>query len=1293
VAVCLFSWWACGASYAVDFPSLPLQTGTSQVPPNIIFILDDSLSMTSSGGDALDTRLVWCTNATCPNQPQLGPDSDSEGAGAPYTKNPLSYNPDTVYKPWAYANNTDTSVLDRGNASYTAASKDLQLYTGGAGSIDLSASVQTYYVPKPSTTQTNRHNYYRYQILTGTPGKVVRAEWTNTDNSPPMSAGSNWTNETANADRWTNSGGSNNTSNSRRTYTVPAGATRVVIATSGTLGSRRDPGIYVNVGAGAYPNRSSPTYSMNAAGGNTHETLTINNPTAGDIYQIGVFNHGSNNIGTGFNITVTYTTSTAWLSEVALGCTVHASNYGWKNCTDVSAGEDLATTKVRAVAAEKQNYANWYQYHRTRMKTAKAGGSEAFAALDENYRVGLMGLYPSGNYQQVAGGTTGGAAPAAGAPGNLNNIIPVDTNGGLFIEANRKTWFDRFHAMTGKQYTPLRKALDAAGKYFTSARAYKSTVGTDTTYLACRQNFTILTTDGYWNNWSGDDDPDSNYSDAKISGDEEDGLVIKGPGKDDFQYEAAAPYWYDVAGSDRSDTTTLADIAMHYWKTDLRTSDGGHAGSADNKVPTSGSNPAFWQHMVTFGVGLGVRGKLTDAEVAKAVGNLPGGYWPAPVHAENATENPENVDDLRHAAVNGRGSFINANDSTEFASGIKDALGRISERRGSASNVLANSTSISTESFIYQATYTAGAWRGELLAYPISATEGLGEADWYAGELMAAWDSRKIFTASAVNTGSTFPSTTQETSLGTAATLLDASLTGTDLANYLKGDGRKEQRNTDGVLRNRAVPGPTANTFLPRVLGDIVDSSPFYVGDTKTVFVGANDGMLHAFDASNSDANADHTSGGGTERFAYVPLGVSMSDMADLADPLYGTNTATKPHRFFVDGPIVVSSRTRTPGKNYLVGALGRGGRGVFGLDVTNPGSFSTGSVLWDRTGAPPDNMGNVISEPLISKLKTGVTAAVVANGPNSATGTASLFILNLDTGATIYEFDTGTTGNGLSAPRAVDVNADGMVDFFFAGDLLGNLWRFNVSDASMSNWTKSKVFVAQDASSNPQPISSAPGVARDPSNGNIWVFFGTGRYITSDDQASVSTQTYYGILVGTAGTDGSNLSRINLDQRSIQVIDADGRRAFEAAEIGIEAGKNGWYIDLNDPPGKGERVISAPLLYNNILVFSSIVPPSASTVNSCDAGGSGYVNALDAFSGTGLNSQFFTGVPLIEDGDDELPVGSLPINAGMPTAPIIIGDQLVVGDSSGGKPTDETVNAPGGGSTKRVSWREVVTQ
>ncbi len=1285
VAVCVLSWWACGVSYAaplITFPSQPLQTGVTQAAPNVIFILDDSGSMTSNGGDALDTGLVWCTDTACPNQPALPhftgtrPPPDNQGLGAPYTKNPLSYNPATNYQPWAYANNSDTSVLRQANADYTNANKDLALYTGGAGTTNLSSSTQTFYVPKPSTDQTDRRNYYRYQILSGTPGKLVRSVWVNTNNS---TANTTFSSQSANANSWNNGGGTGNTStSSSQTFVVNPGVTQVVIATSGTVGSNRNPGLYVNLGAN--PSRTAPTYSVNAGGSGANETLTISNPPVG-TYRLGMFNWGTSNI-TNLTITVTITSQ-----ETALGCVQDPTAYGWKNCVDISTSGD-ATTGVRALAAEQQNYANWYQYHRTRMKAAKAGGSEAFSKLDSNYRVGVMGLYPSGDKQQVFGGDTSGAAPTATDPGNLKNIIPVDNNGGLFIGDNRKNWFDAFQGMVGEFATPLRKSLDAAGKYYSNTRAYRSTINGDTTYLACRQNFTILSTDGYWNNINGED-PDSNYSGTKISGDEENGATITGPNNQSFQYQRAAPYWYNNLG-DYQDDTTLADIAMNYWKTDLLTTDvPGYAGSSDNRVPFSTANPAFWQHMVTFGVGLGVQGKLTDAQVAIAMAGTGtaanGGYWPKPVHDTSGADNPANVDDLRHAALNGHGSFINANDAAQFSAGIADALSRIGERRGSASNVLANSTSISTESFVYQATYTAGSWRGELLAYPISSA-GLGAPQWRASEHIRTWSSRNIFTWGA-SSGSAFPSSTQVTALAAPATTLGVA-SGTVLANYLKGDGSKEKRN-GGVLRDRLMRN-SQDVLAPALLGDIVDSSPFYVADSQTVFVGANGGMLVAIDASNTTASADNTTGGGTERFTYIPRGVDMTTLAKLADPLYGT--ASKPHQFFVDGPLVVSTKARTPGKNYLIGSLGRGGVGVFGLDVTNPGSFSASSVLWDNTGSAnaPADMGNVISEPLISKLNSGVTAAVVANGPNSSTGTASLFIINLDTGATIAELKTGTTNNGLSAPRAVDVNADGLVDYFFAGDLQGNMWRFDVTANSAGSWSVNKLFAATDGT-NPQPISSAPGVARDPSTGNIWVFFGTGRYMTSGDQSDTNTQTYYGIVVGPNGSTNTNVPRTSLQQRTIDQVDAaTGRRAFEAAGAGIDAGKLGWYIDLNNPSGKGERVISAPLLVGNVLIFSSIVPPSAATVNSCDAGGSGYVNALDAFSGKSLSTPFFD---LVAPTINNVAVGSLPIAAGMPTAPIIIGNQLVVGDSSGGTPTSMNVKTPGGSSTRRVSWRELVTQ
>src|SRR5215510_2411940 len=204
VAVGLLCWWSCGvSSAAVSFPSLPLQTGVSQPAPNVIFILDDSLSMTSVGGDALDTGLTWCTDAACPNQPTIG-DDNSTGGGAPYTKNPLSYNPATIYKAWATSNTTDTTVQRLADATYTAASSDLQLPTGS--NVDLSSSAQTFYLPKPSTTNTDRRNYYRYQILSGG-AKLVRAEWVNTNNT---TANGSFTSQSASNGQWNNGGGNGN---------------------------------------------------------------------------------------------------------------------------------------------------------------------------------------------------------------------------------------------------------------------------------------------------------------------------------------------------------------------------------------------------------------------------------------------------------------------------------------------------------------------------------------------------------------------------------------------------------------------------------------------------------------------------------------------------------------------------------------------------------------------------------------------------------------------------------------------------------------------------------------------------------------------------------------------------------------------------------------------------------------------------------------------------------------------------------------------------------------------------
>ncbi|MBP7369804.1 MAG: PQQ-binding-like beta-propeller repeat protein, partial [Arenimonas sp.] len=219
-----------------------------------------------------------------------------------------------------------------------------------------------------------------------------------------------------------------------------------------------------------------------------------------------------------------------------------------------------------------------------------------------------------------------------------------------------------------------------------------------------------------------------------------------------------------------------------------------------------------------------------------------------------------------HASINGRGDFVVASDPQVLANALKAALSAIVGRIGSSSNISANSVSVGSDTLVYQASYFSGQWTGELKAFPVSGTTVSTTSSWVASEQLPAYGVRNIFTRNvATSTGSTFPTVAQEAFLTTG------------IANYIKGD-RSNEIAAKGIYRNRV-----------NVLGDIINSSPAYVKDNKTVFVGANDGMLHAFDGTT-----------GVEKFAYVPGIVNLTDLKSTADTNYD-------HRYLVDGPIVVS--------------------------------------------------------------------------------------------------------------------------------------------------------------------------------------------------------------------------------------------------------------------------------------------------------------------------------------------------------------------------------------------------
>lgn len=1247
----------------ITLPTDPLTTG-ARVPPNVLFILDDSGSMAF---DYMPDSVPSTSNVNV--------------ASRAYTRNTVFYNPmnaDTAtnYAPWTtaggtamtggtsygavygsynYASGTTINLADSGSCArydYNGNGTD-----GDSNDTLVCGGVQTFFVPKSmsytAAQLADGRNYYRFQILNAT--TIQRSEYTALTQSTTVTtpAGFPKTNQTR-----TSSGYSSNFS-----FDLPEHVYSLTVTSSGGTRTRNGADLYLRLGAEPdidnYDRRSATASSNN-------ESIVYDYPAAG-TWNVKLYadRSGTNqSTYSGVTLTVTYRLSDACGSGDSGGAS------GWTGCTNA-----LPNPTVRnSVAAEVTNYATWFSYHRTRMKAAKAGASAAFSGISAEMRVG---------YRTIWGSARDPANPAANSP-TYAVPIPVAHNNGLFLDTpdanNRTRWYSRLFATYGRDGTPLHGALQKAGEYFSSSATngpYGPGTGSD--QLACRKNFTILTTDGYWNNAS-------NYASGVGNADGTAGERITGEGSDSYQYSPAAPFSDNYSTSYLSQSAnastidaTLADVAMKYWKTDLR------PGMA-NIVPTSTTNPAFWQHMVTFGIAIGLSGTVDQKTVTDVmrdgvtVGGVAG--WPQPRGDGNST-----IDDLLHASVNGRGNFVAASNPTAFKQGLTTALAQINDDVGSFSNVAANSASLSTNARLFQARYRSGVWTGEVLSYTkrTDGTSGFNTTHAWLASAGIPTTNRKVFTSSG-GVGADFPTTAQATALDRNGATDEFKVTGADNAAYIKGARNLEIAN-GGVLRDRV-----------HLLGDIVSSSPAYAPDTDTLFVGANDGMLHAINAAT-----------GAEHFAFVPAGISLSDLSTISRPDYA-------HRYFVDGPIVVSNRVQTPNNNILVGALGKGGKGIFALNVNAPATVTAAGVRrWDRFETPLNNMGLIQSRPLIVKLNNGTTGLIVPNGINSTSGKAVLLVLDLSNGNVLAELNTNVgdpaldsaNSNGLTGAVGWDRDGNGTTDVVYGGDMLGNLWKFDLSSATTSSWnvanSNTPIFVATGPDGTTrQPITASPTVALHPTSYKTWVFFGTGRFMTPGDVDSRSVQTMYGVI-----DSGAAAAKTDLTQRSIIYVNNNDatqatQRAFQQNSA-LATGSRGWYINLQDPSpavAAGERVVTSPQLDGTVLEFSSIIP----TADACRTDGRGYLNALDAFTGTSTLVPYFD---VNRDGrfdaDDRANIGggnTAPIGSVDPGVGMVTQGSLFSGDGSGG---GGQVCAAGSAGTMgclgknemrnvgRVSWREAI--
>ena len=379
---------------------------------------------------------------------------------------------------------------------------------------------------------------------------------------------------------------------------------------------------------------------------------------------------------------------------------------------------------------------------------------------------------------------------------------------------------------------------------------------------------------------------------------------------------------------------------------------------------------------------------------------------------------------------------------------------------------------------------------------------------------------------------------------------------------------------------------------------------------------------------------------------------------------------------------------------------------------------FTASDVEWEYFDGTTDaDLGYMLGRPIIAQMNNGQWAVLVGNGYESDSGLAALYIFKLDDGTLLKKFTLSSagTGNGMATPGTYDSNSDGKVDFVYAGDLKGNVWKFDVSGNSASAWavanikpasgtdpaTPQPIFVAKDSTGKVQPITSPVTAAKntvtgDPNKDQVHIFFGTGSYFRVTDPNNKDTQTWYSIIdrPPAAPATHTSLLRSNMVQRSVLesgTFAGQNVRTFEAMPTTYDTGtKDGCFIDL---PVAGERMVTASNLYRlaePTLIASSIIP----VIDQCEPGGTGYVNAINPFTCGRLGKPFFDVNNSLTFTDDVLggnAIGSLNLNVGMPGEAIIVGNRLVVGGSEG---TLESVRINSGAIRPkgRISWREIIS-
>ncbi len=809
-------------------------------------------------------------------------------------------------------------------------------------------------------------------------------------------------------------------------------------------------------------------------------------------------------------------------------------------------------------------------------------------------------------------------------------------------------------------------------------------------------------------------------------------------------------------------SNSLADVAQYYYATDLRplmpdVVPIGGTGPEDD----SATHQHMTTFTLALGVSgsLQYRPDYRTALVGDFADIRTGAkdwpVWPDPLVDYTNPDNyasPKSIDDFWHTAVNGRGIFFSANDPTSVIDGLGGALANVGTVTASgAADSISSLTPVPGNNFVYGTSYESGSWSGELEAFTLDTVSGalnLPRA-WSAKTLLdarvfATCDNRRIFLMRgsslvdfAWNTDEC-PASGVPTGAPVAGTLNAAEKANFSPANiallsqftaYLPGDPQLVAAQAPGALVNFLrgesgnegfVSGSTTNFYRKRksALGDLVDSQPVYVGAPfadyldpgyaafKTtarpsmVYVGGNDGMLHAFYATVDLADPLH----GQEAWAVIPSAV-LPDLYKLAD----TNYLRGNHEFFVDGtPVAADVHDGAGWHTILVGGFNAGGKGYYALDITNP---AAPAALWEfkqNSGVCPGtsaaavgntsdcNIGLSFGKPVVTKL-AGTWVVMFTSGYNNVNGVADdgkgfLYVVDAMTGVVLHKIGTGVggTGAGLATPPSGLAQINNYVDNVlvdnttlraYGGDLLGNIWRFEFPPAAPASIL---VGTATTVGGVVQPITTRPELAE--LSGQPFVMVGTGRLLGATDVTDVEVQSVYGVTDPLTPGPVYPALRGALRALTMTQIGAGAGAVRTVACTANCASTHGWVLNLAEA---GERVNVDMKLVLGTLAFSSNVPEGVA----CSVGGHSWFNQIDFGSGLAVSTAPVVGATGVISNylADSLNVGfnvvQLPPRVGQ-----VNGRYEVIarqGDAS--RLTSPAYVAPPGPSGKRISWREIV--